>query len=309
MSERQEQSRTSFPEHTRWWIDGPIFATDRRGGRITTLAPRGSTGTLSAGDALRALGVMLFWAVFLFFAPMNLTMPAPVPWVAETRTQWWWYAILILGIVLLLTVGAFGLHSGIIERFGQRSLAMLIVALPVSVGALIAMSLHLLLFRAALDAWPTDGFDPDKPDPTVPLLFTYAAAAAVVFFAVAVPLRLRGARLTQRRIASLREEGRRRPGVLEEVRFTNARDDDLSLFEVTIRVDDPAEPLKIRAHMATIPSRVPLAGEPVVVFSAEKKSTRGTRAVHLIEPDTTRPLRFDPDSTKYVVAADGGGSG
>src|SRR5690606_17747035 len=179
MSERQEQSRTSFPEHTRGWIDGPIFATDRRGGRITTLAPGGSTGTLSAGDALRALGVMLFWAVFLFFAPMNLTMPAPVPWVAETRTQWWWYAILILGIVLLLTVGAFGLHSGIIERFGQRSLAMLIVALPVSVGALIAMSLHLLLFRAALDAWPTDGFDPDKPDPTVPLLFTYAAAAAV----------------------------------------------------------------------------------------------------------------------------------
>ncbi|WP_144795664.1 hypothetical protein [Microbacterium paludicola] len=104
----------------RWWVDGPIFSTDRRGERITSLAPGARPGALGTDTVLRAIAVFAFWTVFGFFALSRVAVPFPVPWVEEMSQQWWWYVIVGVGALMLAVLGTFGLYSTVLARFGQH---------------------------------------------------------------------------------------------------------------------------------------------------------------------------------------------
>lgn len=112
---------------------------------------------------------------------------------------------------------------------------------------------------------------------------------------------------TQRRIAAIRDTGTRHAGRLEELDFRHSRIGDLSQCSVRVGFEPPEGTRIVAARMEADPERVPLEGEPLLVFVATTRRRRRPRERILIEPDPDRPLCFDPDSRRYTVATDGGG--
>jgi len=310
MARSTHDAPAASAQTARWWIDGPIFSTRRGGARITTLAPGTRPGRVDGEMVLRALAVFAFWAVLGFFGLSRLFSSQPVPWVEEMSRQWWWYVIIAVGALTIVTQGAFGLYARTVALFGQHRLAALVVALPTTLGILAALLVHLGIFAVYLDEPPAGVPAWQLPDPQIMMIFAAVAAVTSAALLVAVPVAGAAVRRAQRRIAQMRENGTRTTGTLEERTFTDERISNLSRFETVIMVDLPDGPTRVRAQMNTAPERVPLIGEALAVFVSQRIVRGRTRTDYLIEPDDTRPLRFEWDSTQFTVAtSDGGGSG
>ncbi|GAA1531346.1 cytochrome b561 [Microbacterium ginsengiterrae] len=293
----------------RWWVDGPIFSTDRRGERITSLAPGARPGALGTGTVLRAIAVFAFWAIFGFFALSRVAVPFPVPWVEEMSQQWWWYVIVGVGALMLAVLGTFGLYSTVLARFGQHRVAALVVGFPATLGVSVALLAHLRIFAVYLSDPPSGVPAWQLPDPEVTMIFAAVAVVVAVALLLAIPFVGAAARRAQRRIAHMRETGTRTTGTLKQRIFTHTQIGTLSQFETVVEVELPEGPVRVKAHMSTAPGRVPLVGEPLAVFFARRTVRGRVRTDCLIEPDDARPLRFESDSSQFTVASDGGGGG
>lgn len=295
-----------------WWELGPVFSTTHRGARIISLRPGALPGRFTANMLLRALLTAVAWSAGAYLVLPRILTSHVAPFAEEMTRHWWYWVIVIIGIVMLVFFGgAFGLSKRVLQSFGQQSVAMFPVGIAVTFGFFIAGCLHL---RHIAD-YRTDNAEHMKqyelPDSTVLWIFTTAAGVACLFGLVLLPLVLHRTARMQHEIARIRAVGDRYEGKLTQIDFRNGQIDDKSQFTVVVGYETPEGPMQLKAHMATLSTRVPLLNAPVAVFVASgagpklgRKRGRGT----LIEPDPARRITFDPDSEQYVVRADGGGA-
>ncbi|MGV0815478.1 hypothetical protein ABQF34_26320 [Mycolicibacterium boenickei] len=166
------------------------------------------------------------------------------------------------------------------DTFGQRRTGYWIALIPVLAGIAVGLLGSAVWFR-------------DFSGGVMALVSMVCSAGA----AVATIRAWRGVRYVRRRqawLVTLRRHGVRSPGVLRKVEFLKRWTADDPQFTVTVAFEGPAGRRVVTANMVTSPSRVPVVGTPVVVFSAP----HDTDDVH-IELDPANPPRFDRDPSGH----------
>jgi len=292
-----------------WWKDGPVFSTEQKGSRITTLAPGAQPGRFTLSDVASAVGMLLFWAGFLFLAIPRVISYGLIPWVEEMTTQWWFYVIIVLAVIGMFVVGpTFGLYRSVSRSFGQLGIAALAVALVCCASAFIALAIHILIYvdywsepHPELESW-------EYPDEELFLILAIIAALATIACAVLLPVATIATRRVQAQVARLRARGSRHDGTITEMKFLHERVDYFVQFRVQVSWHGSDGPRTVRARMATIPARAPMLGATVIVYTEAVQRRNGTvKERLLLEPHPEIPMSFDPEGpSKYVVTSDGG---
>lgn len=291
-----------------WWIDGPIFSTEHKGSSITTLRPGAQPGRFTASMIARLSFTFLFWTGLAFLALPRIVDPIAAPAVEDLATHWWWWVIVILAVVLMVVLGpTFGFTRRAMAQYGQLGLPAVTAAVVITAAFFIALLIHLAIDIDYIRHAPPTVEYWELPDTEILLILLGLAAVGTLGLLVALPLSIRFAVKTQRTIVAIRTTGTRYAGRLERLDFRHGRISHLSQFSVRVSFETPEGRRVVTAQMEADPERVPLEGEPLLVIVSTIRGRRGSREQILIEPDPDRPMRFDPDSGKYVVTADGGG--
>ncbi|WP_067200723.1 hypothetical protein [Microbacterium sp. XT11] len=302
-----EPSESSDP-NGEWWIDGPIFSTAHSGSSITSLRPGARPGRFTASMIARLSFAFLFWIGFAFLALPRIVDPIAAPAVEALATQWWWYVVVVLAVISMVVLGpTFGFTRRATAQYGQLGLPAVAAALVITAAVFIALLLHLAIGIDYIRHAPPTVEYWELPDTGILLIFLAVAGVGALGLLVALPFSIRFAVKTQRTIVAIRRTGTRYAGRLEHLDFRHRRISHLSQFSVRVSFGTPDAPRVVTAQMQADPERVPLVGEPLLVIVSTIPGRRGSREQILIEPDPDRPMRFDPDSGKYVVTADGGG--
>ncbi len=200
------------------------------------------------------------------------------------------------------TVGsAFGLSRAATRSDGQQGVASVLAALPIVLGLLAALGVHLWVY-AEFYSQPHRGLEPwELPDPVLFVIAATVAAAGVLVLVVWLPISIVRARHEQRDIARLRDEGARFSGVVVNVRFRHEQIGSFVQFDTTIVFTTLTGDRSVEARMSTSSDRVPLSGFAVRAFVGDTRGGRARREMILIEPDLSQQACFDPDSSKYSV--------
>ena len=304
-----EADKTGRPSdlHGEWWIDGPIFSTEHRGSSITSLRPGAGPGRFTASMVARLSFTFVFWIGLAFLALPRIVEPIAAPAVEELATHWWWWVIVILAVVMMVALGpTFGFTRRARAQYGQLGLPAVATAFVIAAAFFIALLIHLAIDIDYIRHAPPTVEYWELPDTEILLILLVVAAVSTLGLLIALPFSIRFAVMTQRTIVAIRTNGEHYAGRLEHVDFRHSRIGHLSQFSVRVSFDTPEGPRVVTAQMEADPERVPLEGEPLLVIVSTIRGRRGPREQILIEPDPDRPLRFDPDSGKYVVTADGG---
>lgn len=301
------EPRESSDPHGEWWIDGPIFSTEHKGSSITTLRPGAQPGRFTASMIARLSFTFLFWIGLAFLALPRIVDPIAAPAVEDLATHWWWWVIVILAVVLMVARPTFGFTRRATAQYGQLGLPVLAAAVVITAAFFIALLIHLAINIDYIRHAPPTVEYWELPDIEILLIFLGIAAVGTLGLLVALPFSIRFAVRTQRTIVAIRTTGSRYAGRLEGLDFRRGRISHLSQFSVRVSFETPEGRRVVTAQMEADPERVPLKGEPLLVIVSTVRGRRASRERILIEPDPDRPMRFDPDSGKYVVTADGGG--
>jgi len=291
-----------------WWTDGPIFSTEHKGSSITTLRPGAQPGRFTGSMIARLSFTFLFWIGLAFLALPRIVDPIAAPAVEDLATHWWWWVIVILAVVVMVVLGpTFGFTRRAMAQYGQLGLPAVTAAVVITAAFFIALLIHLAIDIDYIRHAPSTVEYWELPDTEILLILLGLAAMGTLGLLVALPFSIRFAVKTQRTIVAIRTTGTRYAGRLEHLDFRHGRISHLSQFSVRVGFETPEGPRVVAAQMEADPERVPLEGEPLLVIVSTTHGRRGSRERILIEPDPDRPMRFDPDSGKYVVTADGGG--
>ena len=163
------------------------------------------------------------------------------------------------------------------DTFGQRRIGNWIALIPTLSGVAVGLLGAALWFR-------------DVTDGVIALVSVVCSAGAVIATVTA----WRGVgyiRQRHDRLAALRGHGVRSVGQLRNVNFLNRWTADDPQFTVTVTFEGPTGHRVVTANMVADHARVPLAGSPVVVFTAPHDTGDDV----LIELDPANPPRFDRD--------------
>lgn len=303
-----DQPSESSDSGGEWWVDGPIFSTSHHGSSITSLRPGAEPGRFTGSMIARLAFTFLFWVGLAFLALPRVVSPIATPAVEDLVTRWWWYVVMVLAVVSMVVLGpTFGFTRRARAQYGQLGLPAVTAAFVITTAFFIALLIHLAIAVDDIRHAPPTVEYWELPDTGILLIFLGVAAVGALGFLIALPFSVRFAVKTQRTIAAVRRTGTRYAGRLEHLDFQHAQISHLSQFSVRVSFGTSDAPRVVTAHMAADPKRVPLVGEPLLVIVSTIAGRRGPREQILIEPDPDRPMRFDPDSGKYIVAADGGG--
>ncbi len=163
------------------------------------------------------------------------------------------------------------------DTFGQRRTGNWIAWIPALSGAAVGLLGAAVWFR-------------DFTGGVLAVVSVVCSAGA----AIATLAAWRGIRYTRRRrdwLTALRRHGGRSQGELRTVKFLKRWTADDPQFTVTVAFDGPTGRRRaVTANMVADPTRVPLAGSRVVVFSAPDDT-----GDVLIELDPAAPPTFDRD--------------
>lgn len=162
------------------------------------------------------------------------------------------------------------------DTFGQRRTGNWIAWIPALSGAAVGLLGAAVWFR-------------DFTGGVLAMVSVVCSAGA----AIATLAAWRGIRYTRRRrdwLTALRRHGVRSQGELRTVKFLKRWTADDPQFTVTVAFDGPNGRRVVTANMVADPTRVPLAGSRVVVFSAPDDT-----GDVLIELDPAAPPTFDRD--------------
>ncbi|SEQ28878.1 hypothetical protein SAMN04488583_2222 [Mycobacterium sp. 88mf] len=163
------------------------------------------------------------------------------------------------------------------DTFGQRRTGNWIALIPVLSGVAVGLLGAAVWFR-------------DFGSGVIALASVVCSAGAVIATLTA----WRGARYIRRRqdrLAALRGHGVRSAGELRNLKFLKRWTADDPQFTVTVAFEGPTGHRVVTANMVADHARVPLAGSPVVVFTAPHDTGDDV----LIELDPANPPQFDPD--------------
>jgi len=303
------EGESSSDPNGEWWVDGPIFSTDHKGSNITTLRPGARLGRFTTSMTLRLSFTFVFWVELAFLAVPRIVDPIASPFSKDLGTHWWFYALVVVAVIAMVTFGpTFGFTRRAMKQYGQLGLPAVVAALVITEAFVVALLILLALDIHAIQTAPPSVEYWELPDLEILLIFLIIGAVGTLALLIALPFSIAFAVRTQRRVATIRDTGTRYAGTLEEIEFRHGRISTLSQFTVRVGFETPTGHRVLHAHMEAEPERVPLPGEPVLVRVATMPERGGgTRERILIEPDPDHPMRFDPDSAKYVVTADGGG--
>lgn len=253
------------------WEDTlPHFSVTEKGDRITAMPLDGP-----AFPGFMSVVTCVSWAPFSAGVALfvhNVT--------SGDRTPNWWIGLIVLYSFLLARLTDITVDEAR-DRFGRRSTAKLIAAIPMFAGLAVGLLLAWLWADDLRHGWITAS--------AVGCLIGAALALLASWWS------LRHTRKRQEWITLLRHTGTRTSGRLREVTFLRQWADSKPLFRVVVTYHGASGPQAVTANMITTRFRVPRPDAPVVVTYSPHDPT----AEPLIELDHTRDPAFDPDHEKY----------
>ncbi|CDP83002.1 MULTISPECIES: hypothetical protein [Mycolicibacterium] len=248
-----------------WESSLPHFSTVEKHSRITV-------PTSQPSQTLRFFAVL----TFTLWVPIAVAAAAWFRSLQHHDPSPWWGLTAIVGSFLPLILASIVADEAR-DTFGQRRTGNWIALIPAFSGAAVGLLGAALWFRDFSGG-----------------VMAVASVACSVGATTAILMAWRGARYTRRRqcrLATLRSQGVRCPGVLRNVEFLKRWTADDPQFSVSVAFEGPTGRRVVTANMVADHARVPLAGSRVIVFSAPHQEDDDV----LIELDPANPPKFDRD--------------